>query len=39
LSTSKAEKKIQLGENTTKGLGAGCKPDIGKAAAEETMNI
>ncbi len=37
LSTSKAEKKIQLGENTTKGLGAGCKPDIGKAAAEETI--
>ena len=28
--------KIQLGPKTTRGLGAGSKPDIGKAAAEES---
>jgi len=32
---SKAEKKIQIGEKLTKGLGAGADPDIGKKAAEE----
>ena len=28
---------IQLGENTTKGLGAGVKPEIGEAAANESV--
>jgi cell division protein FtsZ len=35
---SKAEKKIQIGEKLTKGLGAGADPDIGKKAAEETAD-
>lgn len=33
---SLAEKKIHIGKNLTKGLGAGMDPDIGKKAAEET---
>ncbi|MDR3126094.1 MAG: cell division protein FtsZ [Rickettsiales bacterium] len=33
---SKAQRKIQLGRNTTKGLGSGSKPEIGRAAAEES---
>lgn len=33
---SKADKKIQLGEKLTKGLGAGANPDIGKRSAEES---
>jgi len=36
LKTSKAHKKIQLGKNLTKGLGAGMKPEIGAQAAEES---
>ena len=36
LDTLKAEKKLQLGEKLTKGLGAGAKPEIGEAAAEES---
>jgi len=36
LKTSKAHKKIQLGKNITKGLGAGMKPEIGAQAAEES---
>ena len=36
LSTSRADKKIQIGEKLTKGLGAGAVPDIGKRAAEES---
>ncbi|MEK7105831.1 MAG: cell division protein FtsZ, partial [Patescibacteria group bacterium] len=31
-----AEKKVHLGKNLTKGLGAGMNPEIGKRAAEET---
>ncbi|MBX2834798.1 MAG: cell division protein FtsZ [Micavibrio sp.] len=34
---SLAMTKIQLGEHTTGGLGAGSKPEVGKAAAEETI--
>ena len=30
-----AQNKIRLGTNTTKGLGAGGKPEVGEAAAEE----
>jgi cell division protein FtsZ len=37
LETSSAEKKIQLGSNLTEGLGAGSKPEIGEAAAEEAI--
>lgn len=35
---SKADKKIQLGVKTTQGLGAGSVPDIGSAAAEESID-
>jgi cell division protein FtsZ len=33
---SLAEKKIHIGKNLTKGLGAGMNPDVGRKAAEET---
>jgi cell division protein FtsZ len=36
LHNSLAEKKIHIGKNLTKGLGAGMNPDIGRKAAEET---
>jgi len=36
LHNSQADKKIHLGKNLTKGLGAGMNPEIGKKAAEET---
>ena len=35
---SLAEKKIHMGKNLTKGLGAGMDPEIGKKAAEETKS-
>jgi cell division protein FtsZ len=35
---SRAEKKIQVGEKLTKGLGAGADPEIGMKAAEETAD-
>ena len=38
LSQSKAEHRIQLGAHLTKGLGAGAKPEIGRAAAEEAID-
>ena len=38
LKNSSCKNRIQLGEKLTKGLGAGSKPDIGKKAAEETMD-
>ena len=38
LKMSKADAKIQIGMNLTKGLGAGAKHDIGQAAADESMN-
>ena len=37
LNTSNADVRIQIGEKVTKGLGAGSKPDVGKAAAEESI--
>ena len=37
LSSSPAERRIQLGTEITKGLGAGAKPEVGRAAAEETV--
>lgn len=33
---SRANQKIQIGEKATKGLGAGAKPEVGRAAAEES---
>jgi cell division protein FtsZ len=36
LLNSKAETKIQIGENLTRGLGAGGNPEIGRQAAEES---
>lgn len=36
LATSEASKKLQLGEDITRGLGAGADPDIGAAAARES---
>ena len=38
LKLSKADAKIQIGLNLTKGLGAGAKLDIGQAAADESLN-
>ena len=35
LANSSAARKIQLGLETTQGLGAGARPEVGKAAAEE----
>jgi cell division protein FtsZ len=37
LAASSAEHKLQLGINLTEGLGAGSKPEIGEAAAEEAI--
>ncbi|HVY41618.1 MAG TPA: cell division protein FtsZ [Hyphomicrobiaceae bacterium] len=37
LAASSAERRIQLGVNLTEGLGAGSKPEIGEAAAEEAL--
>ena len=38
LKMNKADAKIQIGMNLTKGLGAGAKHDIGQAAADESLN-
>ncbi|MDD3030139.1 MAG: cell division protein FtsZ [Alphaproteobacteria bacterium] len=38
LAASLAGRKIQLGVNLSRGLGAGSKADIGRAAAEEQIN-
>jgi len=38
LKTSKAQTRIQIGLNITKGLGAGAKHEIGQAAADESIN-
>ena len=37
LAASSAEHRLQLGINLTEGLGAGSKPEIGEAAAEEAV--
>jgi cell division protein FtsZ len=37
LNASQADRRIQLGLKITQGLGAGSRPEIGKAAAEETI--
>lgn len=38
LHNSLAEKKIHIGKNLTKGLGAGMNPEVGRKAAEETKS-
>lgn len=38
LDSNIAEQKIQLGPNVTRGLGAGANPEIGAAAAEESID-
>merc|ERR1711965_1115541 len=37
LNQSQAERRIQLGQMITHGLGAGARPEVGRAAAQETM--
>ena len=37
LAQSKAERRIQIGAQLTEGLGAGARPDVGRAGAEETI--
>ena len=38
LNASEADRRIQLGLKITQGLGAGSRPEIGRAAAEETID-
>ncbi|MBX3447847.1 MAG: cell division protein FtsZ [Parvibaculaceae bacterium] len=38
LALSSAERRIQLGESITEGLGAGSRPEVGCAAAEEALH-
>ena len=38
LTTSRAERIIQMGVQATEGLGAGSQPDVGRAAAEEVID-
>jgi len=38
LQQSSCPRKLQLGRNLTRGLGAGARPDVGRAAAEEAMD-
>ena len=37
LKQSTASQRVQLGAKITQGLGAGSRPEIGRAAAEETI--
>lgn len=37
LENAKTDKRIQLGETITRGLGAGSSPDVGRASAEEAL--
>ena len=38
LQNARADRRIQLGPHLTQGLGAGAKPEIGRAAAEEATD-
>ncbi|HEX5453293.1 MAG TPA: cell division protein FtsZ [Stellaceae bacterium] len=38
LALAAAQRKIQLGIGVTRGLGAGARPDVGRAAAEEALD-
>jgi cell division protein FtsZ len=37
LAQSRAERRIQMGARLTEGLGAGARPDVGRAGAEESL--
>ena len=39
LAASRTDRRIQLGRDTTQGLGAGARPDIGRHAAEEAVEL
>src|SRR5437868_10648603 len=39
LTMSRAERIIQMGAQVTQGLGAGSQPEVGRAAAEEAINV
>ena len=39
LTMSKCKRIIQMGTRVTQGLGAGSQPDVGRAAAEEAINV
>ena len=39
LSQSAADRRIQLGAGITQGLGCGARPDVGRAAAEEAIDL
>lgn len=39
LDNSRASSRIQLGEELTRGLGAGANPDVGRQSAEEAANM
>jgi cell division protein FtsZ len=38
LRQSRTDRRIQLGAEVTQGLGAGARPDVGRAAAQETLD-
>ncbi|HEX3430697.1 MAG TPA: cell division protein FtsZ [Rhizomicrobium sp.] len=38
LAQSKAQRRIQIGARVTEGLGAGARPDVGRAGAEESLD-
>ncbi len=38
MTQSRAERKIQMGSHITQGLGAGARPEVGRAAAEESLD-
>ena len=38
LAQSKAQRRIQVGAKITEGLGAGARPDVGRAGAEESLD-
>ncbi|MCB0832023.1 MAG: cell division protein FtsZ [Bacteroidetes bacterium] len=38
LAANRAQQKVQIGRNLTRGLGAGANPEIGKRAAEEDID-
>ncbi|MSO70683.1 MAG: cell division protein FtsZ [Alphaproteobacteria bacterium] len=39
LRLSQCERRVQLGMNVTNGLGSGARPDVGRASAEECLDV
>src|SRR5438045_8586750 len=39
LTMSRAQRIIQMGAQVTQGLGAGSQPEVGRAAAEEAIDV